>query len=111
MNNKEYWKEKRLNMVENQLKSRGIKDINVLKIMSEVPREEFVPGQTLIVGAYTGRLVRIGVTKARLDTNDGQISLPNIVLLEEVVRLKPGDEFTQAEDRRTPENSPEEASQ
>jgi small-conductance mechanosensitive channel len=53
-------------------------------------REEFNPGQQLSVGDYSGRLVRIGATKALIDTDDGQVSVPNIVLLNEVVRLRPG---------------------
>lgn len=52
-------------------------------------REEFNPGQTLTVGEHTGRLVQIGATKALLETSEGQISLPNVVLLNEVVRLRP----------------------
>jgi protein-L-isoaspartate(D-aspartate) O-methyltransferase len=59
VNNKEDWKEKRLNMLENQLKSRGIKDINVLKIMSEVPREEFVP-ENMKNSAYDDGPLSIG---------------------------------------------------
>lgn len=55
-------------------------------------REEFNPGQTLTVGDHTGRLVRIGATKTLLETSEGQISLPNVVLLNEVVRLRPEDE-------------------
>jgi small-conductance mechanosensitive channel len=55
-------------------------------------REEFSPGQQLVVGQHAGRLVRIGATKALIDTDDGQVSVPNIVLLNEVVRLQPGDE-------------------
>ena len=54
-------------------------------------REEFTPGQTISVGEYTGRLIRIGGTKTLLETNDGQISMPNIVLLNEVVKIHPED--------------------
>jgi small-conductance mechanosensitive channel len=50
-------------------------------------REEFKPGQQITVGQNSGRLVRIGATKALLDTDDGQVSVPNIVLLNEVVQL------------------------
>jgi hypothetical protein len=55
-------------------------------------REEFSPGQQLTIGQHSGRLVRIGATKALIDTADGQVSVPNIVLLNEVVRLHPAAE-------------------
>ncbi len=55
-------------------------------------REEFSPGQTISVDDLSGRLVRIGATKALLDTSEGQISLPNVVLIDEVVRLGAEDE-------------------
>lgn len=72
-------------------------------------REEFVPGQTLTVSSHTGRLVRIGVTKALLDTGDGLVSLPNIVLLNEVVRLKPAEESAGDEAGQVPAHSVEES--
>jgi small-conductance mechanosensitive channel len=50
-------------------------------------REEFSPGQQLTVGDHSGRLLRIGATKTVLETGEGQISLPNVLLLSEVVRL------------------------
>jgi small-conductance mechanosensitive channel len=74
-------------------------------------REEFTPGQTLTVGEHTGRLVRIGATKALLETSEGQISLPNVVLLNEVVRLRPGDETVEVEDAPAANDSQEEAGQ
>ena len=46
-------------MVETQLKSRGVKDINVLKVMSMVPREEFVP-ENLKDSAYDDGPLSIG---------------------------------------------------
>ena len=70
-------------------------------------REEFRPGQTLAVGDHSGRLVRIGATKALLDTNEGQISLPNVVLLNEVVRLGAEDETLVVEDQQAADNSQE----
>lgn len=73
-------------------------------------REEFNPGQTLTVGDYTGRLVRIGATKALLETSEGQISLPNVVLLDKVVRLRPEDETAVVvEDAQAANESQEEA--
>ena len=73
-------------------------------------REEFNPGQTLSVGDYTGRLVRIGATKTLLETSEGQISLPNVVLLNEVVRLRPEDETAVVvEDAQAANDSQEEA--
>jgi small-conductance mechanosensitive channel len=74
-------------------------------------REEFTPGQTLTIGDHTGRLVRIGATKALLDTSEGQISLPNIVLLNEVVRLRPEAETAVEEDAQATVDSQEEAGQ
>jgi small-conductance mechanosensitive channel len=50
-------------------------------------REEFSPGQTVSVNKYEGSLVRIGVTKTLLETEEGFVSLPNIVLLNEIVQL------------------------
>jgi len=57
--NKDYWEKKRLDMVEKQLKSRGIRDINVLKAMSIVPREEFIP-ENLKNSAYDDCPLSIG---------------------------------------------------
>jgi small-conductance mechanosensitive channel len=74
-------------------------------------REEFTPGQTLTVGEHTGRLVRIGATKALLETSEGQISLPNVVLLNEVVRLRPEAEPAVVEDAQAVDDSQEEAGQ
>lgn len=74
-------------------------------------REEFTPGQTLTVGDHTGRLVRIGATKALLETSEGQISLPNVVLLNEVVRLRPEAEPAVVEDAQAVDDSQEEAGQ
>lgn len=59
-------------------------------------REEFKPGQVLVVGDYTGRLVRIGATKTLIETSKGQVSIPNVALLEQIVRLGPADEATGA---------------
>jgi protein-L-isoaspartate(D-aspartate) O-methyltransferase len=39
----ENFKEKRLRMVEEQIKARGIKDLRVLAALEKVPRHEFVP--------------------------------------------------------------------
>ena len=72
-------------------------------------REEFSPGQTLTVGDYSGRLVRIGATKTLLEASEGQISLPNVALLNEVVRLRTQDETTEVEGLHTSDSSGEEA--
>lgn len=68
-------------------------------------REEFSKGQTLTVGDYTGRLVRIGATKALLETSEGQVSVPNVVLLNEVVRLRPAVETAIAADSDSQEEN------
>lgn len=66
-------------MIENQLKFRGIKDKKVLKAMSEVAREEFVP-ENMISHAYDDEPLPIG---------EGQtISQPYIVAyMTEVLEL------------------------
>jgi small-conductance mechanosensitive channel len=74
-------------------------------------REEFNPGQQLTVGDHTGRLVRIGATKALIDTDDGQVSVPNIVLLNEVVQLKPAGEGAAPEAEPLTQPSADEAGQ
>ena len=53
------FKEQRLNMVERQLKARDITDENVLKAMSEVPREKFV-SKKLVNRAYDDSSLPIG---------------------------------------------------
>lgn len=68
-------------------------------------REEFSKGQTITVGDYTGRLVRIGATKALLETSEGQVSVPNVVLLNEVVRLRPAVETAIAADSDSQEEN------
>lgn len=60
-------------------------------------REEFSPGQTLTVGDHTGQLLRIGATKTVLETGEGQISIPNVALLNEVVRFQPDGERSTTE--------------
>jgi protein-L-isoaspartate(D-aspartate) O-methyltransferase len=53
------WSAERREMVERQLRGRGIRDERVLRAMSEVPREEFVPLEARIF-AYTDGPVGIG---------------------------------------------------
>lgn len=72
-------------------------------------REEFKAGQMLTVGDYTGRLLRIGATKALLETSEGQVSIPNIELLDQVVRLHSADETSDAQDARAAGDSLEES--
>jgi small-conductance mechanosensitive channel len=48
-------------------------------------REAFKPGQRLAVRSYTGQLLQINAAQAVLETEDGYVSLPNTVLLEEEV--------------------------
>ena len=70
-------------MIEHQLKSRGIKDQRVLKAMSAVPREEFVPED----------LRRFTYEDGPLPIGHGQtISQPYIVaLMTELLGVKPTD--------------------
>ena len=73
----------RQQMVEQQLKSRGIKDERVLAAMAKVPREEFVPVEAR-VKAYEDGPVPIGY--------DQTISQPYIVaFMTEQLRPKPSD--------------------
>jgi small-conductance mechanosensitive channel len=74
-------------------------------------REEFFPGQTVTVGDYSGRLVRIGATKVLLESDEGQVSLPNIVLLNEVVLLGPQDQPATVADQQEMDDSPDETDQ
>lgn len=53
------WTQKRQAMVRAQLKARGIRHERVLRAMSEVPREEFVPPDCR-AEAYTDRALSIG---------------------------------------------------
>jgi len=77
------YKALRKDMVEHQIKARGVKDENVLKAMLTVPREEFVP-ESIKSRAYDDCPLPIG---------DGQtISQPYIVaLMTELLKLKKGD--------------------
>lgn len=53
------WPEERRNMVETQLRRRGIRDARVLRAMGEIAREEFVPMESRVV-AYQDAPVDIG---------------------------------------------------
>lgn len=73
----------RREMVETQIKARGIKDKRVIDAMLKVPRHEFVPAG-LRTNAYEDHPLPIGM--------DQTISQPYIVaLMTEAVRLKPGE--------------------
>lgn len=77
------FEEKRENMVQNQLRARGVKDRKVLDVMRKIPRHEFVP-ENMKSYAYQDEPLPIG---------EGQtISQPYIVAyMTEVLNLK-GDE-------------------
>ena len=71
-------------MVEQDLKGRGITDKAVLKVMSEIRREEFVPG-SYQASAYADGPLPIGCGQT--------ISQPYIVaLMTEALRIKPDSE-------------------
>ncbi len=73
----------RKKMVENQITSRGVKDTNVIKAMTEVPRHLFVP-QNEQTNAYWDTPLPIGYAQT--------ISQPYIVaFMTEQLRVKPGD--------------------
>lgn len=70
-------------MVETQLRRRGIRDERVLEAMRLVPRHEFVPAE-LVVSAYDDRPLPIGARET--------ISQPYIVAATtETARVAPGD--------------------
>jgi protein-L-isoaspartate(D-aspartate) O-methyltransferase len=72
----------RREMVEHQLRRRGIRDERVLKAMFEVPRHEFVPG-AFATAAYGDRPLPIGESET--------ISQPYIVAaMTEAARPEPG---------------------
>src|SRR6188474_2743698 len=74
---------RRMQMVRDQLASRGIKDRLVLKAMRETPREEFIPLAARAL-AYEDRPVPIGYGQT--------ISQPYIVgFMTEQLAPKPGD--------------------
>ncbi|RLC78026.1 MAG: protein-L-isoaspartate O-methyltransferase [Chloroflexi bacterium] len=75
--------EKRKQMVESQIRARGVKDERVLAVMEKVPRHEFVPPEYLSQ-AYADHPLPIGYGQT--------ISQPYIVaVMTELLRLKPGD--------------------
>ena len=53
------WASERQEMVETQLRRRGIHDERVLQVMREIPREEFVPAEHRVL-AYRDEPVHIG---------------------------------------------------
>lgn len=77
------WLQKRITMVESQIRRRGIQDERVLKVMQQIPRHFFVP-KNLQSQSYSDYPLPIG---------HGQtISQPYIVaLMTELVRPMPGD--------------------
>lgn len=52
-------------------------------------REAFAEGQTVRVRSHTGRLVSIDAVQAVLETEEGLVSIPNTVLVEEEVTVIP----------------------
>lgn len=74
-------------------------------------REEFNPGQTITIGDHTGRLVRIGTTKTLLQISEGQISIPNVVLLNEMVQLSPEDKNFRMDEAQVENEPPEQPDQ
>ena len=80
-------------MVERQLKARGIRDERVLRAMERVPRHIFVP-DTLRDSAYEDGPLPIGF--------DQTISQPYIVaLMTELLDLHPQDKVLEVGDRKS----------
>jgi small-conductance mechanosensitive channel len=59
-------------------------------------REFFKPGEELLVRSHRGRLVRVDTVTTVLETDQGQVSLPNVVLVEEEVVVLAGPPETPA---------------
>ena len=75
------YRERRHRMVEEQIRLRGITDPKVLAVMSEVPRERFLPPEWVELG-YEDRAVCIGA--------DQTISQPYMVgLMTELLEVEP----------------------
>src|SRR5271169_4951916 len=75
--------EQRARMVEDQLRSRGIRDVRVLTAMGKVPREEFIAGEDLR-DAYGDHPLPIGAGQT--------VSQPYIVAaMVEALELRPDD--------------------
>ena len=83
--------EKRMRMVDSQIRNRGVRDARVLQAMETVPRHEFVPKGS-ISQAYDDHPLHIG---------HGQtISQPYIVaLMSEVLQLEPDDRVLEIVDK------------
>jgi protein-L-isoaspartate(D-aspartate) O-methyltransferase len=82
MNDSTPFQSDRYDMVEHQLRRRGIRDQRVLGAMLEVPRHEFVPG-AFVGAAYDDRPLPIGESET--------ISQPYIVAaMTEAARVEPG---------------------
>lgn len=74
------WESERREMVERQLRQRGIRDERVLRAMEEIPREEFVPDDARLL-AYGDDPIHIGCGQT--------ISQPFITaLMAELLELK-----------------------
>lgn len=54
------YRDRRAHMVQCQISDRGIRDARVLAVLSEVPREQFVP-QSLAEAAYEDRALGVGM--------------------------------------------------
>lgn len=79
----EYFQAARRQMVEDQLRRRGIRDERVLAAMASVPREEFVPPDVKF-SAYADGALPIG--------HDQTISQPLVVaFMAEAMNIQPGD--------------------
>lgn len=48
------WASERREMVERQLRRRGIRDVRVLQVMGEIPREEFLPPEHRVMAYHDG---------------------------------------------------------
>lgn len=55
-------------------------------------REEFIIGQELTIGDQQGVLIQIGNAKSKLQTDQGEISIPNSLLAEGVVEIHSAEE-------------------
>ena len=55
-------------------------------------QELFATGQNVMVGSYNGRLIAIGTVKSIIETEAGQVTVPNSTLIDEAVVIQTASE-------------------
>lgn len=54
-------------------------------------REVFTSGQNVTLGNYNGRLIEVGTVKSVIETEAGQVTVPNSALIDEAVIIRAAD--------------------